>query len=137
MISFWVSFVSGIIFAVGLVISGMTNPHIVNGFLDVFGDWNPSLTFVMGGAILVGFFSFKWIHKRKPKFASSLYLPSKTKVDRKLLLGAALFGVGWGLGGICPGPGIVNLVTGQSQAILFVASMIAGMSAYKIINRHS
>jgi uncharacterized membrane protein YedE/YeeE len=114
---------SGVLFATGLVISGMTNPDKVIGFLDVFGHWDYSLAFVMVGAIGVSFISFKFLLKKKPYCSSEYFLPIKKEVDKKILFGAAFFGVGWGLSGICPGPGIVNLATGDFAAILFVASL--------------
>ncbi|ATH06813.1 YeeE/YedE family protein [Halobacteriovorax marinus] len=130
-----VSFASGIIFAVGLSVSGMTNPDKVKGFLDIFGNWDISLAFVMIGAIGFNFFSFKKITKKKPLFSDSHFLPTKSDIDKRLILGASIFGIGWGLLGICPGPAIVNLVTLNTNAVLFVASMTIGMFIFKLIEK--
>lgn len=122
------SFVSGFIFALGLVISGMTDPYKVIGFLDVFGEWNYALAFVMGGAVLFNLVSFKLIKRRQaPLFSEDFHWPTLKGINLRLILGAAIFGVGWGLVGICPGPGIVNLVTLDFKIFVFVCSMIAGM----------
>ncbi len=129
------SFVSGIIFALGLSISGMTNPEKVKGFLDVFGHWDISLAFVMVGAIGLNFFSFKKVTSKKPLFSDTHFLPTKNDVDTRLILGASIFGIGWGILGICPGPGIVNLVTLNSNAILFVISMTIGMLIFKLLEK--
>lgn len=131
-----ISLVSGIIFAIGLTISGMINPEKVRGFLDIFGNWDYSLVLVMIGAIVFNFFSFKILTKRKPLCAESHYLPTNNKIDKRLIIGAALFGSGWGLLGICPGPGIVNLVSLQPNAILFVFSMTVGMGLFKLIDKN-
>jgi len=133
--SIMISFLSGLIFAAGLSISGMTNPEKVIGFLDLFGNWDASLAFVMIGAISLNFFTFKKITQKKPLYSDSHSLPTKSNIDLKLFLGAALFGMGWGILGICPGPAIVNLVTLDSNAILFVISMTAGMSLFKILDK--
>ncbi len=133
MITVLFSLISGIVFAIGLVISGMVNPQKVIGFLDITGAWDYSLAFVMLGAIGVNFFLFKYLTKRNPVCGTQHYLPTKTEIDRKLLLGSALFGIGWGLLGICPGPGIVNLITFDMTAFLFVGSMIVGMLVYKFV----
>lgn len=129
------SFTSGIIFSIGLSISGMTNPGKVKGFLDVFGNWDISLAFVMIGAIGLNFFTFKKITNKKPLFSDDHFLPTKKDIDRRLILGSSIFGIGWGLLGICPGPGIVNLVTLNSNAILFVISMTSGMLAFKLLEK--
>ena len=129
---------AGFIFAIGLAISGMTQPSKVIGFLDVTGDWDPSLAFVMGGAIAVHFyFAQKAKRGGKPIFAEEYDLPQKTNIDIRLIVGAALFGVGWGLGGYCPGPAVVSLVTGQLEVIAFVLAMAAGMFAVSFIARSS
>lgn len=133
-----VGLVSGVIFSFGLVYSGMTNPAKVIGFLDIFGAWDSSLAFVMGGAVCFNLISFHFIFKRKnPIFEKSFDLPAKKDVDNKLLIGATVFGVGWGLIGICPGPSIVNLVTLHLNSFLFVASMIVGMLVFKLLNSTS
>ncbi len=129
------SLLSGIGFAIGLVISGMTNPKKVIGFLDIFGAWDYSLAFVMVGAIGTSFFLFRYFVKRNPVCGGEHFLPTKTEVDKKLITGSAMFGIGWGLTGICPGPGIVNLVTRNSNALIFVGSMIVGMIIYQIAEK--
>ena len=133
--SLFISFMSGIIFAVGLSLSGMTNPQKVKGFLDIFGNWDISLVFVMIGAIGFNFFSFKKITKNKPLLAEAHSLPAKQNIDTSLIAGAVLFGVGWGLEGICPGPAIVNLATLDFSAIVFVAAMTVGMGAFKVFEK--
>jgi uncharacterized membrane protein YedE/YeeE len=122
------AFFCGWIFAIGLGVSGMTQPAKVIGFLDVAGRWDPTLMFVMGGAVLLGLVSFSWVLKRQtPVLADRFILPEKTRVDPCLLYGAALFGLGWGLSGYCPGPALVSLVTGNVSVIVFVISMMAGL----------
>jgi uncharacterized membrane protein YedE/YeeE len=134
---FIVSLLSGIIFAFGLVISGMTNPDKVIGFLDILGQWNPSLIFVMVGAILFNFISFKILLKKEaPLCAQKYHLPENKSIDKKLLIGSSLFGIGWGILGICPGPGIVNLVTFNPSTLLFVLSMIVGMFLFKLTEKY-
>lgn len=126
------AFVTGVLFALGLGISGMTQTHIVKGFLDIFGDWNISLMGVMIGAIIIHAIFFQIIKKRKsPLLDTQFYLPKNSKVDRRLIAGAALFGLGWGWVGICPGPGIVSLASGQLNMIIFVGFMLIGMLAFK------
>lgn len=128
------SFVAGAVFSVGLAVSGMTNPNIVIGFLDLFGEWDMRLLFVMGGAVSVNLVLFRLVLKREsPALDRRFHLPTKEDLDLKLILGSALFGVGWGVMGICPGPGIVNLVTLQPLFLVFVGSMFAGMLAYRIV----
>ncbi len=122
---------SGTIFSFGLVISGMTNPDKVIGFLDIFGDWDYSLAFVMGGAVCFNLLSFWPILKEKPLFSEEFHLPLKKAIDKKLVAGSALFGIGWGLVGICPGPAIVNLVMFSGSSVLFVISMLVGMFLFK------
>jgi uncharacterized membrane protein YedE/YeeE len=129
-----VSFVSGLVFSIGLVISGMINPDKVIGFLDIFGDWDYSLAFVMGGAVIFNVISFRVLIKRdKTFFNGKLELPTSNLIDKRLLIGSSLFGVGWGLIGICPGPGIVNLSTLNPKILVFVLSMIIGMYIFKIL----
>ncbi len=132
-----ISFTSGIIFSVGLIISGMTNPKKVQGFLDIFGDWDASLIFVMVGAISVSSLSFLFVKNRKPLCSDTLHIPTRKDIDKKLIFGSALFGIGWALMGICPGPAFVNLVTGHSQVIIFVLSMLSGMFFYQKINKEN
>ncbi len=121
---------AGALFGVGLAISGMTLPAKVTGFLDVAGAWDASLAFVMAGAIAVHFVAQRLIRKRSaPLFDVKFHLPTRKDVDVKLILGAALFGVGWGLGGFCPGPGLVSAASGSPAALVFVVGMTLGMLA--------
>ncbi len=123
-----VSFISGGVFAVGLGISGMTRPIKVIGFLDFAGKWDASLAFVMIGAIAVYSIAYRLVRRRStPVFAEKFSVPSRMDVDRKLILGAALFGAGWGLAGFCPGPAITALASGSAPVAVFVAAMAAGM----------
>ena len=122
------AFVCGWVFAIGLGVSGMTKPSKVIGFLDVTGHWDPSLMFVMGGAVLLGLISFPLVLRRKmPILGEKFILPEKAGLDAKLLGGAALFGLGWGMSGYCPGPALVSIVTGNLAVIVFAMSMIAGL----------
>ena len=119
---------SGVLFGVGLAISGMTRPEKVVGFLDLAGAWDASLAFVMLGAILVHFLAYRVARRRvSPLFESRFDFPTRKDVDRKLVAGAAVFGIGWGLGGFCPGPGIVAAASGALPAIVFVAAMTVGI----------
>ncbi len=129
-------FFVGLLFGWGLLISGMTDPSKVIGFLDLAGSWDPSLAMVMGGAIAVGFFAFGAAKKRTSNFfGGALHLPTSSDIDKRLLLGSLLFGAGWGLAGFCPGPGIVSMADGQPKAVVFVAAMIAGMLVFEWIDR--
>lgn len=120
--------IAGLVFGLGLILSGMGNPAKVQNFLDIFGPWDPSLGLVMGGAIAVGLIAFTWAKRRKTSaLGEPMQLPTATVVDRKLLTGAAMFGAGWGLAGFCPGPAVMNLATLQMEVWLFVAAMLAGM----------
>jgi uncharacterized membrane protein YedE/YeeE len=122
------AFVCGWVFAIGLGVSGMTKPSKVIGFLDVTGHWDPSLMFVMGGAVLLGLISFPLVLRRKmPILGEKFILPENAGLDAKLLGGAALFGLGWGMSGYCPGPALVSIVTGNLAVIVFVMAMIAGL----------
>lgn len=119
---------AGLVFGAGLVLSGMTRPEKVLGFLDVFGAWDASLMFVMLGAIVVHAVSYRLIRRRStPLFAPAFLVPSRRDFDAKLLIGAAVFGAGWGLGGYCPGPAIVALPGGGAGVATFVIAMLAGM----------
>lgn len=122
---------AGALFGAGLLVSGMTQPARVIGFLDVTGPWDPSLAFVMGGAVLVYAIALRRIRRRwrAPWFDVEFHLPARRDLDPPLILGAALFGTGWGLGGLCPGPGIVSAAAGSLTGLAFVAAMIAGMAA--------
>ena len=123
------SIICGIIFSIGLGISGMTQPQKVIGFLDIFGEWNPSLAFVMGGAVLSYLALQLWIHRNFsiPVLGGSFQISSRKDLDRSLFIGALLFGSGWGLGGYCPGPAITSLGSGSLNALLFVVAMGIGM----------
>jgi uncharacterized membrane protein YedE/YeeE len=127
-----VSFASGVLFAVGLAIAGMTQPGKVVGFLDVAGDWDPSLAFVMMGAIAVYFVANRLVQRRPaPLVGAAFHLPTRRDIEPKLVIGAGLFGVGWGLAGYCPGPGLSSLAAGGLKPLLFVASMAAGMLLFE------
>ncbi len=118
---------SGVVFGLGLTVSHMTNPDKVLAFLDVGGAWDPSLLLVLAGAVIVTVIAFRFILKRpQPLFEKRFYIPTRDAIDRKLLGGAAVFGVGWGLVGFCPGPAITSLAFGNSESFIFVGAMIAG-----------
>ena len=120
-------FVVGLLFGLGLMLSGMTDPGKVIGFLDLFGTWDPSLALVMGGAIMVGFFAFTVAKKRTTNFLGGLLrLPTQNQIDKPLVIGSLLFGAGWGLVGYCPGPALAALSSGSSATLAFVVAMIAG-----------
>jgi uncharacterized membrane protein YedE/YeeE len=123
------AFICGIIFSIGLGISGMTQPQKVIGFLDVLGEWDPSLVFVMCGAVISFFLLQLLIQRRfsKPMLGETFQIPSRKDLDRSLIFGALLFGMGWGLGGYCPGPAITSLGSGNMNAVLFVVAMAMGM----------
>jgi uncharacterized protein len=122
------SFISGIVFALGLGISGMTRPIKVIGFLDFFGSWDPSLALVMIGAIGVYFLAYRWsLTLTSPVLAAKFSLPMRSDLDWRLVTGAAIFGAGWGLGGFCPGPAIVSLASGAVPVMVFVAAMAFGI----------
>ncbi len=134
MLRMLVNLFAGALFGLGLAVSGMVDPAKVIGFLDVTGDWDPTLAFVMGGALLVSIPAFRLIFKRRrPVLADDFELPTKKDVDARLLGGSALFGVGWGLSGFCPGPAVTALATGLTPVFAFVVAMIAGMAIYKWI----
>lgn len=131
-------FLVGLLFGVGLLLSGMTDPSKVLGFLDLFGAWDPSLALVMGGAILVGLGAFTLAKKRAVNFfGGAMSFPTSTQIDKRLVIGAILFGAGWGLAGFCPGPALVSLASGQSKAAFFVGFMIAGMILCEVIDRRA
>ena len=120
--------IAGLVFGIGLVISGMANPAKVQNFLDIAGSWDPSLAFVMGAAVLVAFVGYRVAFRRqKPVIADSFSLPTKTHIDGRLLLGAAIFGVGWGLGGYCPGPALTALPLLAEGTLVFVPAMLVGL----------
>ena len=130
----FLSVASGTLFGAGLAIGGMTNPARVRGFLDVFGDWDPTLAFVMGGAVIV--MAFAWAIQRRmsgPFLVSSFKLPDTSDLTLKLVGGSAIFGIGWGIAGLCPGPGFAALVIEPAKAAAFVASMLGGMVLAKVV----
>ena len=130
------SFGCGLIFGLGLLISGMTEPDKVLGFLDFFGAWDATLAFVMTGAVAVAGVGFVLARRRSaPLFASKFSWPSRSDIDAPLLIGSALFGIGWGLAGICPGPALVNLAGLPAPIIVFVAAMAVGMSSFELWQR--
>ena len=129
-------FLVGLLFGFGLLLSGMTDPGKVLGFLDLFGNWDPSLALVMGGAIGVGVVAFTFAKKRTVSFlGGAMRLPTSSQIDRRLIVGALLFGAGWGLAGFCPGPALVSLAAGQPKAAVFVAFMVVGMIIFEVIDR--
>jgi uncharacterized membrane protein YedE/YeeE len=131
-------FVIGLLFGWGLLISGMTDPGKVLGFLDLAGAWDPSLAFVMGGAILVGVAGFAVAKKRTRSFlGAAMHLPTSRDIDRRLIIGSLTFGAGWGLAGFCPGPGLVTMGSGEPKAALFVAAMIGGMALFEVLDRRA
>lgn len=126
---------AGLVFGIGLIAGGMTDPAKVKGFLDLFGAWDPSLAFVMGGAIAVGVFAFRMARQQRRSWAGDVIeIPSSTTIDARLIGGGVLFGIGWGIGGFCPGPAVVALGSGMTEAAAFVAAMLAGMLIYDLLN---
>ncbi|MEX5744167.1 DUF6691 family protein [Massilia sp. X63] len=123
----------GLVFGFGLIVGGMTDPSKVLGFLDLAGNWDPSLAFVMGGAILVSAPAF-WFAKRRERslLGEPMRLPTATRIDRRLVLGSLAFGAGWGLAGYCPGPALASLATGNPKAIVFTVAMLAGMAIFEL-----
>ena len=131
----FVEFLVGLLFGWGLLLSGMTDPGKVQGFLDLFGRWDPSLALVMGGAIAVGFFAFALAKRRTTTLVGGLmHLPTRRDIDKPLVVGSLIFGAGWGLAGFCPGPGIVSMASGQPKALVFVVAMLVGMLLLKLLD---
>jgi len=128
------AFGAGLLFGLGLWISGMARPEKVLGFLDVAGAWDASLLFVMGGAVAVTLVAFRFLGK-KPLFADGFELPSRRDIDLPLLAGAAIFGIGWGIGGYCPGPGLTALASLAIDPLVFVAAMLAGGALQRLATR--
>ena len=125
----WPALISGALFGLGLTLSGMSDPAKVLGFLNVTGAWVPDLIFVMGGAVVVTFILTPWVVRREaPLMASAFSLPGKHRLDRRLMVGAMLFGIGWGLSGYCPGPALVSLLYGYESTLIFCLAMFAGMA---------
>jgi uncharacterized membrane protein YedE/YeeE len=130
------AFFAGLIFGTGLLVSGMTDPSKVIGFLDLAGRWDPSLAFVMVGAVIVGMIGYAVARKRTvPFLGGAMHLPASRQIDRRLILGSLVFGIGWGLAGFCPGPAVVSLGAGQDKAVVFVIAMVAGMALYEIAEK--
>jgi uncharacterized membrane protein YedE/YeeE len=131
-----ISFLAGSIFGIGLVISGMVNPTKVLGFLNIAGRWDPSLAFVMAGAIAIAAPAFALARRRGTSWlGGATSLPTTRRIDRGLVVGSLLFGLGWGLAGFCPGPSLAALAMGQSKALIFVAAMLAGMGMFELAKR--
>ena len=131
-----VALCAGLLFAVGLALAGMTQPSKVLAFLDVTGDWNPSLLFVMVGAIAVYTLAYRWsLRLPRPLLGPSFSTPSSTRFDLRLVLGAVMFGIGWGLAGYCPGPAIASIGAGGTQVAGFVAAMLAGTALVQLLDR--
>jgi len=135
--SLFTSLLAGLVFGLGLLVSGMANPAKVLGFLDLAGAWDPSLALVMAGAIPVAFFAHRAMAGRSLSPAGAeLKLPTATRIDLRLVLGSTVFGIGWGIAGYCPGPAIVALGMGRREAAIFVLAMLAGMAVFEALERH-
>jgi uncharacterized protein len=133
-----VALLTGLLFGLGLILSGMTDPAKIQGFLDLGGAWDPSLAFVMAGAILVAAPAFALARRRSRSLLDApMQLPTNQTIDSQLVLGSVAFGAGWGLAGFCPGPALVSASAGSVEARIFVAAMLAGMALYAILNRYS
>ena len=131
--------ISGLLFGAGLAASDMNNPQRVQDFLDLFGNWDPSLMFVMGSALLIGIPGFQWIlnNKQKPVLAKRFYLPLNNVIDKQLIIGSIIFGMGWAIVGYCPGPAIAALGYGYGDVFIFVGAMMVGAKAHQLLNRNS
>lgn len=130
------AFIFGGLFSLGLMISGMSNPEKVLGFLDIFGQWDISLMFVMLGAIAVAFIPFqKAIKSPKTLFNEKIQLPMNTQIDQRLIVGAFIFGIGWGISGICPAPALTLIGLGHFEALYFIVAMLVGMFIYRVLNK--
>lgn len=134
--SLFSAFIAGLVFGIGLLVSGMANPEKVLGFLDLAGPWDPSLALVMGGAVAVGLIAFNLAGKRQTSlFGDTMRLPTRQDIDKPLVLGSLGFGIGWGLAGFCPGPALVALGAGELKALVFTIAMLAGMAIYEWLQR--
>lgn len=130
------AFLAGLVFGIALLLAGMADPAKVLGFLDLAGAWDPSLALVMGGAIGVAFLPFSWAKRRQRSLLDApMQLPQKRELDRRLIAGSLVFGIGWGIAGICPGPAVTLLLSGHWQPLLFVLSMLAGMLLFAVLER--
>ncbi|MBD8654884.1 YeeE/YedE family protein [Oxalobacteraceae sp. CFBP 13730] len=128
--------ITGLVFGIGLIVAGMTNPAKVLGFLDLAGRWDPSLVLVMAGAILLALPAFRVAAgRRQSLLGEPMHLPTATRIDRRLVLGSLAFGAGWGLAGFCPGPALASLATGAVQPLIFCAAMLAGMGVFELLER--
>ena len=131
-----VSLLTGLVFGIGLIVSGMADPAKVLGFLDLAGAWDPSLAFVMAGAIVVSAVAFAMARRRIVSLlGAEMKLPTARQIDRRLVLGSVVFGIGWGVAGFCPGPGLVALGMGETKAAVFVAAMLVGMGVFELLER--
>ncbi len=136
MMKLLLALLAGLVFGLGLILSGMTDPAKVIGFLDLAGNWDPSLGLVMGGAVLVGLVTFRFSVRRTKAFlGDAMHIPTARQIDRRLVLGGITFGVGWGLAGYCPGPALASLASGGFQALLFVAAMLTGMGLFALLEK--
>jgi uncharacterized membrane protein YedE/YeeE len=134
----FMALIAGLIFGIGLIVSGMTNPAKVIGFLDLTGNWDPSLAFVMGGAIAIGLVAFRFAARRPTALlGGTMRLPAVTSIDRRLVFGGLAFGAGWGLAGYCPGPAMTSLLSGSGKPAIFVVAMLAGMAIFELLERRS
>jgi len=130
------AFAVGLVFGIGLIIAGMTDPSKIIGFLNLAGPWDPSLALVMGGAVAVGLIAFRFARRRTTAFlGGAMHLPTARQIDRRLVVGSLVFGIGWGLAGYCPGPAVVSVGMGQEKAIVFVVAMVVGMGMYEVFER--
>lgn len=130
------SLLAGLVFGIGLILSGMANPAKVLGFLDLAGAWDPSLALVMAGAIAVGVVAFAIAHRRSVSLlGAAMNLPSARHLDRRLVIGSTVFGIGWGIAGFCPGPALVAVGMGAGKALVFVVAMLAGMGLFELFER--
>ncbi len=130
------SFIAGLTFGVGLLLSGMANPEKVLGFLDLAGQWDPSLALVMVGAIAIGVLAFGLAKRRKQTLLGrDIGFPTSNRVDTRLILGSILFGAGWGIAGFCPGPALVAMGAGEAKAVVFVIAMVGGMALFEVIEK--
>jgi uncharacterized membrane protein YedE/YeeE len=131
------AFLGGLVFGIGLAVGGMTQPSKIVGFFDFFGSWDPSLAFVMGGALIVYTPVYRWAIRtwQRPIWAPTFSLPTRRDVDWRLIVGSGIFGVGWGLGGYCPGPAFTSVGAGSREALIFGLAMLAGVAAYQVLMR--
>lgn len=128
----------GLVFGIGLIVAGMTDPAKVQGFLDLAGQWDPSLALVMGAAILVGILVFPFAARRdRALLGDMMRMPTATVIDRRLVLGGLAFGAGWGLAGFCPGPALASLASGRMEVVLFTGAMLAGMGMFELLERRA